>query len=305
MFLFQCDLSGADGWTVAAYCLRFGDPTMWDDYKFGLKPAKILALMRQGFNVSKMSREEIKAECKAQSIPGGACDSDGGLYFCCKQTQHGSNYGMQVPTLCTNVMKSSYKITGTAIHLSIKDGEVLQRLYLVRYPGLFAWHNWAKQQVLAGASLKTSSGHTRTFFGRRKTWNAKSRSVEADHDTWKEFLADEPQENTTYATNLATHRLWYDPENRIDGLVLPDAGDTIRATRRKTSGGLYIQPAHTVHDALLGRFEKTRTEWAVEKIRQWFDNELTIANTKVVIPFEGAYGPSWGQLGAKYGGGEI
>jgi DNA polymerase I-like protein with 3'-5' exonuclease and polymerase domains len=29
---FQCDLAGADGWTVAAHCARLGDPTMLEDY---------------------------------------------------------------------------------------------------------------------------------------------------------------------------------------------------------------------------------------------------------------------------------
>ena len=305
MFLFQCDLSGADGWTVAARCLHHGDPTMWDDYTFGLKPAKILALMYMGVDVSRMSRPDLAALCKRESRPGGACDGDGWLYFSCKQTQHGTNYGMKVPTLITGIMKQSYKYTGTAIHIPVKDAETLQRLYLVRYRGLYDWHNWAKNQVASGANIKSASGHTRVFFGRRKSYNHKSRCDEADHDTWKEFLADEPQENTTYATNLAMHRLWTDSENRRGGLILPDAGDTIRATRRMESGGLFVAPSHSVHDALLGQFRAEDTTFATKKIREWFANELTIANTRVVIPFEGAYGPSWGQMGEKYGGGEI
>src|SRR5205814_4589608 len=31
-WMFQCDLSGADGWSVAAYCAMLSDRSMLDDY---------------------------------------------------------------------------------------------------------------------------------------------------------------------------------------------------------------------------------------------------------------------------------
>lgn len=286
-WLFQCDLSGADGWTVAARCLTHNDPTMWDDYNYGLKPARIIALMYQhGVEATQCSRAELKLRCKS-------VDDDGWLYFACKRIQHGTNYGMQEKTMATQIMQDSYKMTGTPIYIEPKVCAALQRLYLIRYPGIFQWHNWAKRQVAEGQNLTSASGHTRTFFGRRKSWDHKTRSFSADHETWKEFLADEPQENTTFATNMALHRLWHDPDNRV-----PNASGSLHAR-------LVIEPLHQVHDALIGQFPKERTEWAVAKVRSYFQNELVIANTKVVIPFDGAYGPSWGELGEKYGGGKI
>lgn len=303
MWLFQCDLSGADGWTVAAHCLKHNDPTMWDDYTTGIKPAKVLALMYEhGASATICSKSELKERCKA-------IDQDGWLYFACKMVQHGSNYGMQESTMSTNIMKASYKIFGRAIHVTPADCATLQRLYFIRYPGILRWHQWAKIEVESNRNLTSASGHERKFFGRRKSWDYKSKSMAVDHETWKEFLADEPQENTTYATNLALHRLWHDPSNRR-GLL----DESIHPQKRS---GLIIEPLHQVHDALIGQFPKDRTEWAVAKIRSWFNNELVIANTKVVIPFEGAYGPSWGELGYDnkkkpndpeyriYGGGEI
>lgn len=279
-FLFQCDLAGADGWTVAAWCLHFNDPTMWDDYKFGIKPARVVALMFQhGVDATKCSREELKERCKT-------IDDDGWLYFACKRVQHATNYGVQGKTMSTQIMKDGYKVAGTPIYVDVKTCEALQRLYYVRYPGVYTWQNHCKRQVAEGQNLTSASGHTRTFFGRRKSWDHKTRSFSADHETWKEFLADEPQENTTYATNRALYNLWHDPENR-------------------NGRSLVIEPLHQVHDALIGQFPKERAEWAVGKIRAYFQNELIIANTKVVIPFDGAYGPSWGELGEKYGGGKI
>lgn len=285
--LFQCDLSGADGWTVAAYCLKHGDPTMWEDYRFGLKPAKIICLGYGGYDMNKYTRQELKEICDRESKPGGKCDQDGWLYFVAKSgVQHATNYGVHARTGCEQIMERSYKISGTPIYMAEKDFEVLQRFYFVRYPGLYQWHIACKQAVFDGRDLTSASGHTRKFFGRRKSWDKRSRQVVADHDTWKEYLADEPQENTTYATNLALSRLWNDPDNRL--------GSNLR-----------IEPLHQVHDALIGQFRIADTEWATERIRMYFQNPLTIAGISLVIPFEGAYGPSWGELGPKYGGGVI
>jgi DNA polymerase I-like protein with 3'-5' exonuclease and polymerase domains len=271
-WMFQCDLSGADGWTVAAHCLRHGDTTMWDDYNAGLKPARIIALMYEhGSEITKCSREELKERCKQ-------VDDDGWLYFACKRIQHASNYGVQERTVAKQIMVDSYKITGVPVYVDNQTCAALQRLYFVRYPGVYMWHHWAKREVAEGRNLTSASGHTRTFFGRRKSWNPKTRSFDADHETWKEFLAEEPQNNTTYATKLALWNLWNDPENRISG--------------RK----LKIECVHTVHDSLLGQFHKSLTSWALPKIRSAFNNELQIANQRVVIPFEGHYGISWGNL---------
>jgi len=271
-WMFQCDLSGADGWTVAAHCLRHGDSTMWDDYVFGLKPARILALMYEhGSAITKLSRAELLEKSKE-------VDDNGWLYFACKRVQHASNYGVQERTVQTQIMVDSYKKTGVPVYVDLKTCSALQRLYFFRYKGIYVWHQWAEREVFEGRNLTSASGHTRTFLGRRKTWDPKKRCLVADKDTWKEYLADEPQENTTYATKLALWKLWTDPENRVGG--------------RK----LKIEPLHTVHDSLIGQFHKRLTEWALPKIRTCFANVLHIAGIEVIIPFEGHYGTSWGNL---------
>lgn len=271
-WMFQCDLSGADGWTVAAHCLRHGDSTMWDDYIFGLKPARIIALMyEKGAAVSRLSRPELLEACRE-------VDDEGFLYFTCKRVQHASNYGVTDRTVATQIMLDSYKVSGVAHYPDIATCAALQRLYFYRYPGVYQWHEWARREVVAGRNLTSASGHTRTFLGQRESWDRKRKCMSANEETWKEFLADEPQENTTYAIKLALWKLWNDPENRVEGKKLK------------------IEPLHTVHDSILGQFHKSLTAWALPKIRWAFDNELQIANTKVVIPFEGHYGISWGNL---------
>jgi hypothetical protein len=277
---------------------------MWDDYSYGLKPAKIIALAYSGIPVASLTRADLKALCKHESRAGGICDQDSWLYFACKRVQHATNYGVKARTGVQQIMEDSYKVSGTPIYLAESEFETLQRFYFVRYHGLYQWHNACKNEVFDGRDLTSASGHTRKFHGRRKEWNSRSRSLEVCHDTWKEYLADEPQENTTYATNLALSNLWHDPENRM-GVF-----DLWRDTRTEGKPNLLgqrlrIEPLHQVHDALIGQFRIEDTAWAVAKIRSYFQNTLTIANTKLIIPFEGAYGPSWGELGEKYGGGTI
>ena len=94
-------------------------------------------------------------------------------------------------------------------------------------------------------------------------------------------MAFEPQANTTYATNLAMYRLWTDSSNRVNN---------------NNNTHLRIEPLHQVHDALCGQFKKDDTVWASGKIKSYFDNTLVIAGIPIVIPYEGGYGPSWGNL---------
>ena len=81
--LYQFDLEGADNWTVAAECKRFGDPQMFDDLKAMLKPAKVLSLLhKEGAVVNEMSHDEIKRRLKEADLPEW-------LYPACKAATHG------------------------------------------------------------------------------------------------------------------------------------------------------------------------------------------------------------------------
>jgi hypothetical protein len=143
--------------------------------------------------------------------------------------------------------------------------EDLKILFFQRYAGIPVWQRWVSEQLKTKHSITSANGHTRKFFGRPN-----------DHDTLKQALADEPQNNTTYVTNRAVLRIWSDPENK-----LPD-------------GGLRIEPLHQVHDAVVGQFPIEHTDWATAKIRTYFQDQIVIAGEPLVIPFEGSYGTSWG-----------
>lgn len=293
-FMFQCDLSGADGWTVAARCLSLGDSTMWNDYKAGLKPAKILAMMfHHGVTSTMCSLEELKRRCDEESVPGGCCDKDGWLYFACKRCQHATNYLVQPKTMATQIMQDSYKVSGTPIYIDINTAASLQRYYMMRYPGVRSYHVWGERITFDGKNITDMMGHERRFLGRRRSKNYKTQKWEADSDTWREVLAHEPQANTTGATNKALEMLLDDEENRW-----PE-------TTGRIPYRFIIQPLHQVHDALIGQFPIELTNWAVKKIPTYFSTEFEIAGVKVTIPFEGEYGPNWGELGTKYGGGII
>jgi len=257
---FQCDLSGADGWTVAVHCAELGDPTMLDDYYAGLKPAKIIAAMQShGAAINKLSRPELKAFFKSAELAPE-------VYAAAKAVQHGSNYGMKPQRMSENILEKSFKKSDDHRIVWIPPTlcAQLQAYYFIRYPGVKRWQNWVEAEVNRTSSLPSASGHTRIFFGRPR-----------DEATYRLAYAHEPQQNTTYATNLAMRALWRDPENRT------------------SDGSLIIQPLHSVHDALCGQFPIDKTEWAVEKIRSYFRNPIRIRNTEVTIPFEGGAGDSW------------
>jgi uracil-DNA glycosylase family 4 len=260
---FQCDLAGADGWTVAAHCARFGDTTMLDDYYAGIKPARVIGYMYlHGADTARLDRATLGKSCKYI----GATNETESLYFTCKRVQHGTNYLLGPGTMANQILKDSFKLTGNPLYVDQKTCIALQKLYNLRYKGVAAWQTWVEQELKGKGRLSCASGHTRTFFGRRQA-----------HETLRSAVAHEPQANTTYATNMAFHKLWHDPENRN-----PD-------------GSLIIQPLHQVHDAMCGQWPVSRRDWAIAKIKSYFDNPITIAGTTLVIPFEGNYGPSWGE----------
>jgi len=262
----QCDLRGADGWTVAVRAAMEGDTTMLDDLVFGIKPANVIALMyERGSAVNQLSRPELKEL-------GKTVDGDGWLYLACKKTLYGSLYLMGKNTMSDGILGDSYDETGEPVYVAPKICEFIQQQCLfVRYPGIKRWHDKTKQKlVLNGKLVMGDSGHERMFFGRKQ-----------DNATLGQALAQEPQFNTTYATLLALCRLWSDPENR------------------RSDGSLIIEPMHTVHDSLVTQFLTAIKEWAKEKHKQYFDNEITIGNTKIVIPFAGTVGKDWGMKGAE------
>jgi hypothetical protein len=254
-FIFEIDLSGADGWTVAAHCARLGDETMLLDYRAGIKPYMVIAAMFLGISLPP-NRTELSKLLKTIEVPDW-------LKFAAKRVQHGTSYGLGPKTGVIQLLKDSWKIYGTPIFVPIETFDRLQKLFLARYPGVARWHERSLAELNRTGKLRTPNGALRTFFGRR-----------SDPSTLREWLAHEPQMNTAYATYLALHRLWYDPENRP----------------------LVVKPILMFYDALIGEFPREKEDFAVRKLREWFNNPINIAGTEVRISYEGGYGPAWGKV---------
>lgn len=300
---FQNDLEGADGWTVAARCAALGDDTMLEDYQARMKPAKIIALLYHfGQVINKLSRSDLKW-LHDNIFPLVSAEHGDWLYMGSKRVQHGTNYLMGIPTMCMQILMDSYKYAGMTVYVPQADARTLQNLYLSRYPGVQLWQRQSEALLVSKGKLLGATGHTRVFFGRRHGGS------QAILDTVKEYLADEPQQNTTYATNLATLRLWNDPENRIvrksDYRIWNVTGECFYwagpkyAYDRLGPGGLIIEPLHSVHDALCGQWPTFLRDWARPRVRSYFDNPISVADINLTIPADGSYGPSWGQQESK------
>lgn len=291
--LFQCDLSGSDGWTIGAYMAMLGDPTMIEDLRAGIKPAAVVCYMlRHGTSsLHGKTRPEIKEllrEVKSE-------DHD---YFSCKQGIWGICYTMGPDRLATVIAKKSDGM----VWKTRDEINALRNAVYARY-NVKRWHNWMADHLKRNHNtLKAPNGFQRHFYGQPR-------------EILGEALAHLPQVITTYATNLATFRLWTDTENRVSapstaynearkyqaerGRELSgDQPEEANPIENRMATRLRVEPLHTVHDALIGQFKIDDTPWAVRKIREWFYNPITIAGQTIVIPFEGHYGDSWGSLDA-------
>jgi uracil-DNA glycosylase family 4 len=263
-WMFQCDLKGSDGWTIGAWLNYLGDSTMLDDLRFGIKPAQRIAYMLRHGNHSLKGKTRSEILELLKEIKKTDWD-----YFACKVGIWGLCYLMGPELLADQIFEESEG----KVQLSHDEVKAFKLAVFEAY-SVERWHSFATRKLKENPILTSASGHTRRFYNRPE-------------DALGQYLAHEPQSNTTYATNMAARNLWMDPENREDRVIVDTRGKLLHIPFR-------IEPLHQVHDALIGQFRKEDTEWAVVKIRQWFDNSLTIAGQRIVIPFEGNYGPSWG-----------
>lgn len=269
-YMFKADLKGSDGWTVGAYMAMLGDPTMLDDLKFGLKPAQIVAfILKHGAGqiqqhfYDRQKLKELVSEIK----------KDDWEYFVSKQGIWGTCYTMGPRKLAERVFIESEG----KVNLSEGQARDFQSAIYVRYR-VKIWHDWMQREIDRHSypfQLSSSIGFTRKFFGRKK-------------EILGEALAHLPQVYTTYATLKAAHRLWTDPEN-----IVPDVLLGVHSSSMGRVPKLRVEILHQVHDELLMQARVEDTTWAIGKIKSYFSNEIMIANQRITIPFDGAYGTNW------------
>jgi len=274
----QCDLSGADGWTVGADLAALGHSAMLDDYLAGIKPALVLNYMwneyeagRDASAVGRMDKNTLKEQLRlikqdyddhdGQKLPDGR-DYDW-KYLSCKRVQHGSNYGAAPEKIAEVIFVDS---DGT-IDISKKDAGLLQYFYKLRYK-TDTRNDWIRSQLSKTGSLTATCGIRRQFF------NIRSRNA-IDDATIREAASFEPQANTTWATNKALERLWYDKANRT------------------SHGTLFIEPLLQIHDALAGQYKSSIRDFARGRFMEWFQNPLVVHGVKINIPADCKYGPNW------------
>jgi hypothetical protein len=263
----QCDLKGADAWTVACECASLGDPIMLDDLKAGLKIHNVVALIYEDRDNATLDRPAFKGFSKF-------IDENHWRYHACKKVTYGSFYGMQSQKMMEGILKDSYGKGGVPVYVAPKICDEIQQVAVfTRYPGIKLRFKYYEKMLLNEGRLVTETGHVRTFQGRKADWKGGVRVVNAD--THREALATEPQLMTTYVNNLAIRNCWYDEENY------------------KEDGSLRVRPLLTVHDSGIYALDEEDKEFAKVKLRQWYTNEITIAGIKVTIPFSGTIGTDW------------
>jgi hypothetical protein len=266
-YLAKCDLKGADGWTIGANLASLGDSTMLDDLRFGLKPAHFPCYERRHGKGS--TRGKSRQELKELFTEIKKSDWD---YFASKQCTWGFFYLMGLEKAAKHI----FNVSEGSVHVTESDMSIFKDVLMYRYNGSL-WHRAMENRLFKQPyppKLLSPSGHLREFWGRKV-------------DILGQALAHEPQSVTTYATNQAVYNCWTDPDNRVP------LGDASYTTNPEVACKLRVEPLHQVHDEALFQFKISDTSWAINKIRQWFNNSIRIAGIEVTIPFEGAYGTNW------------
>jgi hypothetical protein len=261
------DLRGADGWTLAAECARYGDFTMLHDLQAGLKPVNIIVLLyTEGTHINQLTRDELKLAQKRVA-------KESWQYIATKPIFYGYSYLMGARKMSAGIAEDSYAETGVPVVVTPKKCEEIMRMIDVRYPGIRRWQEGAGRAMMTEGELRTSVGWRRRFFGRKKDVKNSSKPDRTTHGAWLGTL---PQFNTTYATKMGLRRLWNDPENR------------------REDGSLRIEPLHTVHDSLNAQWRVEDREFARSKILpEWFNNPFQVAEQVMVIPASGTFGKTW------------
>lgn len=253
--LAECDLKGSDGWTIGAYMAMLGDPTMLDDLKYGLKPAQKVAYVIR-HGVKDMMRPREEQKELLKEIRKEDWD-----YFCSKGLIWGACYLMGPRKAADQILKESW---GKVV-LTESEAKQFQAAVFSIY-NVKVWHRWMERELARTKQvLIAPNGFRRKFFGRY-------------NEILGQALAHMPQVITTAATKAAMYRCWTDPENRIEGTNL-----------------LKVRPSHTVHDSFVCQWKKVYRDWAINKLRQWFDNSIIVAGQTITIPFDGSFGKSWGE----------
>lgn len=270
----RVDLTGADLWTVACRVASLGDRTMLEDLLAGIRIPSLVGLLMEGYATKGLDRAAIKADCityRARIKASG----EGWKDTLWKKASHLTNYGGKPARIRQGVIEDSYSETGTPVDPGKALCEQVQRLYLTRYWGLPRWWSDVSGKILRTGCLEMANGQIREFLSRRP------RNGRLDDETRREALAAEPQTMTTYAANLATDKLWNDPENWPGGTV--------------SNGDPTIQVLLFVHDELSGQCPVEQRPFLAAKTHAAFDNELVIGRERIRIPFAGSTGPSWGE----------
>ncbi len=276
---FQYDLSGADAWTVAADCAALGNDKMLVHLRNQIKPSIVIVLLTEfGQAVYQWDLPTLKQHHDAMLK---RCKTEARLvrtYVCAKACQHGTNYGMQAPLMASLQLERSVAgwvdnwINGiqespqfTSIHKNTISR--LQKLYIDFY-GIETRNEYIRRQLANFGYIDCASGQRRHFL------DIRSRS-RIDDSIVRVAASTEPQANTTWATNAALIKMYYDRSNR------------------DSRGNLKCEPLLMVHDALCGQSHNNHLDYSKTNINEWFNNELLIHNIPITIPVEGGWGDNW------------
>lgn len=180
------------------------------------------------------------------------------LRYLGKKVNHASAYQMG-PFRGAEVVNSESDDTG--ITVTVGQMRTAQDLWRQKYIRMPEWWGGIESQLNDDRTLQTPYGRRRTFFG---WWG--------DH-LFKEATAYVPQSTSVDYLNLGMLKVYNDLDKT--GLV---------------------QLLHQNHDSIVIQYKERLRDEVLGEVRSRLESTLRIGDHEFVIPVEGSYGHSWGEL---------
>ena len=197
--------------------------------------------------------KELLKNTQVPWIPRAGEEISKSYYDVCKNRQHGINYGR------------SYHSIAMMEHINQKEAKRSVEAHLSANPGIALWHSKVRGMLLKYGVETTPVGYRRQYFGNPK-----------DGHTFKEALANGPQNMSVTILNTALYRIYRD----------------LDPSR--------IQLLHQGHDSWLGQVKigDSDIDKEIDK-RMRVEVEVIGADGKtrsMIIPCKITRGKNWGEM---------
>jgi DNA polymerase-1 len=182
------------------------------------------------------------------------------LRYLGKRWNHSAAYRGSGYTLANSVNEES---EDTGITCTQAQAEKGLRLWLLKYPGILAWHEQIEQDLANSRMLTTPYGQVRRFHG---VWNNK---------LFRDATAHVPQASSVHYLNRGLYDVWREYD---------------------LAGSGKVELLHQQHDSILVQFDENDVDELMPKVAEALRSEVVVNGHEISVPIEGSWGHNWREM---------